>query len=217
MKERPLLLSTEMVKAERSGKKSVTRRLNGLEEINHLDPAHWHFSQFDGVDKQGRAIAVFEDVNNPSYTRRVPCPFGQVGDLLWVREAGWLVVSAGEELFWKADWEQYDANRKAYVKRWGKAFQARFMFKKHCRRKLEIAELRCERVNGISEQDAAWEGAERGIIRPFKENRHQLELTSRGTFVEGFKFIWFSLNGQQSWDRGDWVWAIYFKPYKKTT
>ena len=65
MKEIPILFSTEMVKAELDGSKTMTRRIMNPQPLK-ADIAKVPTNGWDSV---------------------IPmCPFGQPGDLLWVRE-----------------------------------------------------------------------------------------------------------------------------------
>lgn len=81
MKERPILFNTEMVKAILEGRKTQTRRVLSNQPDKNCDEA------FLGLD----GIWCF---SKPTLSKRISysgddikCPFGMVGDRLWVREA----------------------------------------------------------------------------------------------------------------------------------
>jgi hypothetical protein len=62
----------------------------------------------------------------------------------------------------------------------------------------EITGVRVERLNDISEADAASEG----VTLPEPE----LE-----TYYSGFRRLWQSINGSDSWAANPWVWVITFQ------
>ncbi len=80
MKERPIIFSTESVKATLEGRKSQTRRTWGLEEINK-NPDEWLYSE--GSSPPGR-FTFYNQQDDSIVT--VKCPYGQAGDGLWVKE-----------------------------------------------------------------------------------------------------------------------------------
>lgn len=79
MKERPILFSAPMVNAILNGTKIVTRRTNGLDRVNlnpeartsahYVNDGYWDLTMHDGT-----------------WHGLIKCPYGQVGDQLWVRE-----------------------------------------------------------------------------------------------------------------------------------
>jgi len=94
MKEHPILFSGEMVRAILEGRKTQTRRLHGLEDVNK-NPDAWTFKKLTALDWmtkksfRGRFGAYFESEEIEPRTLSV-CPqvfpYGQVGDRLWVKE-----------------------------------------------------------------------------------------------------------------------------------
>ena len=116
------------------------------------------------------------------------CPYGQVGDRLWVRET-WC------ESEWIIDRVYYKASH--FIPSGYKWKSSRFMFKKYARIWLEITEVRVERVQGISPPDILSEGYE-----PF----------GIPSGVVWFQELWDSLNAKRgSWDDNPWVWVISFR------
>lgn len=223
MKESPILFNTDMVQAIWSGHKSQTRRVVKEELIV------WQ--------------AEFESGNLPHVIRSEPslqyylenrCPFGQIGDQLWVRETwhvepnvqgwsmdenepctGWIEYKAGgskevtapnfdavQRCFPKGevDWDflPSDWRPSIFMPRWASRIQ------------LEITNIRIERLNDISEQDAESEGC---IADPCDHARQICEdIGCCGPTAKGhFKYIWESINGANSWDKNPWVWVIEFK------
>lgn len=82
---------------------------------------------------------------------------------------------------------------------------------------LEIEAVRVERLQDISEEDAKAEGAEFGIYCGPDDEGPALrsvdcESDERlASHRSGFRFIWESINGPDSWDANPFVWVITFK------
>lgn len=87
---------------------------------------------------------------------------------------------------------------------------------------VEIDELKVERVQEISEEDAMAEGVEKSFVSLFQEWRYKdyiypnshVDLWWRSP-ISSFKTLWQSINGVQSWDQNPWTWAIGFKILSK--
>jgi hypothetical protein len=135
------------------------------------------------------------------------CPFGQPSDRLWVREA-WrtraifddlkpseVVKRVGKDLLYLADGQFLNISGVHDVFVPGRYRHGRFMPRWACRLVLEITDIRVERVQDISEEDAYAEG----IPRP-----------SMG-FDQLFARLWDDTNGSGAWSRNDWVWCVSFR------
>lgn len=80
---------------------------------------------------------------------------------------------------------------------------------------LEITNVRVERLQDISDEDAVKEGIE--VIHMAEPTvpiykRYDLK-ENKGTtnpFLS-FQTLWKSINGKDSWDANPWVWVIEFK------
>ena len=98
MKERPIIFKTENVQAILTGRKTQTRRTKGLEPINDIAD-YVLFQQLIRINNH--SIAQFMEVRgrNPIDVR---CPYGQVGDMLWVRrnKAGRFIWKKAEADIW---------------------------------------------------------------------------------------------------------------------
>ena len=86
MRERPILFSAPMVRAILDGRKTQTRRV--------VKPRHdWHVDEVPDRNDVWRNWPVFEAyVYAEPETIEVPCPYGEPGDRLWVRET-WRVAA----------------------------------------------------------------------------------------------------------------------------
>jgi hypothetical protein len=208
VKERPILFSGPMVRAILAGRKTQTRR---VVKFNYA-----------GRVKLGRKQWHINDTNSI-----LACPYGKPGDRLWVREEHYRfghwepvpgVQTKGGRQKWKfvADTTELryndnapEAYRKGMHKEtpdyrfWHKRL-ARFMPRIASRITLEITKVRVERLQDITEADARAEGADKldfGFARPSERGLHKL----------GFRKIWQSINGPDSWAANPWVWVIEFR------
>jgi hypothetical protein len=187
MKERPILMNREMVQATKELIKTHTRRINGLDKIN-IKPNMWKYS---GVEADGiHHLFWFADGIN---TELVKCPYGKVGDRLWVRET----FRPSEDplsnsIFYRADEEYHKGagwKPSIHMPRWAS------------RLTLEIIDIRVERVQDISHRDALAEGVSYDVSK------------EGGAPVPRFHALWDSINASRgySWDSNPWVWVIEFK------
>jgi len=78
VKEYPILMSTDMVKAILEGRKTMTRRAIKPQPTYINDNHKWVWKE--------KGYFTNEDGNHQPYGEWVHCPYGQVGDRLWVRE-----------------------------------------------------------------------------------------------------------------------------------
>ena len=159
MKEHPILFSTPMVKAILDGRKTVTRRIF-KHQPNHKATI---IERSDRWPKQGDWIAKFRYPGElPRYevTDVIRCPFGKVGDNLWVRETFCTITVEDRPLtLYKADG---DLNTAVDVFRDGKPWHPSIhMPKDVCRLFLKITGVSVERLQDITEEDAKKEGWEK--------------------------------------------------------
>ena len=205
IKERPILFSGQMVRALLDGRKTQTRRIvkTGCEiagcELN---------SMLRQELDQGAGGFL--------------CPYGQPGDMLWVRET-WGSINAdhpkckGGKKPMQGDKIVYRSNP-ADDYQWGsgKPSQGSFVWRPSIfmprwasRITLEIASVRVERLQDIETNDCY----EEGITRP-KGPIWGSEVTQRDNAVGAYREIWNSINGPDSWDKNPWVWVIEFSNHQ---
>lgn len=217
MKHIPILYSTPMVQALLEKRKTQTRRLKGLDKIN-ASPNEWEFVRFfDGYAK-------FTEKHNALNEVYVKCPYGQPGDVLWVRE-NYLkrpnnithkMLKDGADT-WPAF--EYQADMGVLLleqyKEWGWTMKPSIhMPKAACRMWDMVKDVRVERLQEISEEDAIAEGVERRDSLYRGWNYKDYLLNSFGDIgADGsFETLWQSLNGADSWNANPWVWVIEFEP-----
>jgi hypothetical protein len=187
MKERPILFNGAMVRALLDGSKTQTRRAFSTRMIDLMYVAA-RAGEVSYFVEQG-----FMEPNDASYVLDF-CPFGQVGDQLWVRETFQPVFAAGREHGENTpDWgtgEGYDVKYPAtdeiiewidgddnitsrckpsiHMPRWASRIQ------------LEITGVRVERLQDISEEDAKAEGVMQldadGFERPMDRDKDGWKL-----------------------------------------
>ena len=219
MKERPILFTTEMVKAIQDGRKTQTRRViktnnsivgEGRVDWNnfcwdgsamHLDTCH------HGHTEKIKAPLPFTDGRQDYQYLHVPFKFAEdctiyriypkwdVGDRLWVRETWWNNGIKG------TIGTHYKATCNLDKPPW-KWKSARFMPKANARLWLEITGIRVERVQDISLGDISKEGI---------ESRYSVDWVD--FMYKDFQRLWNSINAKRgySWELNPWVWVIEFK------
>jgi len=196
MKETPITFSAGMVEAVLDARKTMIRRTYGLEKINK-SPDEWEVDAHDG------ATWVFR--NKISGVRAfIKCPYGQVGDQLWVRETFCKECygkDGNKDVCYREDCQRYAFNLSC-GERWRPSI---FMPRWASRITLEITGLRPERLQEITEEDAEAEGVGWSPVG----SGENPEIVSA---VENFAHLWDSLNAKRGydWEKNPWVWAITF-------
>lgn len=152
MKERPILMKAEMVRATLDGSKTQTRRLVKFQEHGCLTGDCPH-------SKQSECEA----------TLLAECPYGRPGDRLWVKETffptdPWVAFKDGTQMH--RDGSYYKGNGKPIGPvKWKPSI---FMPRWASRIDLEITAVRVERLQSISEEDAENEGCKRPFCSDYK-------------------------------------------------
>jgi len=197
VKETSILMSGDHPSKCLDGTKTMTRRTWGLKEINK-DPDKW----VKATQVSFTNLWRFEDRNGDLLI--VKCPYGGVGDRLWVRET--FAVNFKGQVLTRADKDKLTEmldlpdipikwKPSIHMPRWASRIT------------LEITEIRVERVQEITEEDAEAEGVSWSSTGPW-DNPETISA------VENFAWLWDSLNAKRGypWDGNWWVWRM---PYKK--
>lgn len=192
MKEHPILFSTPMVQAICDRRKTMTRRKLKVKGCKPFSPKpeEWTISE---IEKW-----------NEGYH-----PYGQVGDLLWVRET-WIDTFIPHTtpvggFYYKADHPEEKSLR------WKPSIH---MPKSAARIWLKITNVKAERLQEISSRDAILEGIENLSIEAWKDYISPLRYCSNPR--DSFCSLWISINGNESWEADPWVWAIEFEVLSTT-
>lgn len=191
-----MIFNGEMVRAILEGRKTQTRRIMKVQPV-----LNGSFYEVYGAG-WGRSMKSVPAI--PGHSLASNCPFGLVGDRIWVRET-WAEAGASAP-----DLKLYRANYPAHVPthyenippadeiRWTPSIH---MPRWASRLTLEITGVRVERLRDLSEDDAKSEGITppSGGVLPGWEYRIN------------FRDLWMSIYGADNWETNPWVWVIEFK------
>lgn len=213
MKERPILFSTPMVQAILAGNKTQTRRV-----MRRQPDAVEYFKRGEETTDTNAEYAILRCYNNPKGFKKCnsgwfananyKTPFHEfnVGDRLWVRET-WQIIGdpaslpcQRHNLIYKADYpncvdKHYDTipdisevkfKPSIHMPRWA----SRIL--------LEITNIRVERLQNISEEDATAEGM-------VADDDYCAE--------QYYSIYWNKKHGwkEKGWNANQWVWVVEFK------
>jgi hypothetical protein len=140
------------------------------------------------------------------------CPYGEVGDRLWVRETCRVTTyfrsARRAEVRYEADGTYGVVPIPERLKPIapGKCI-ANGCYREAARLWLEITTVRVERLQDIREADAIAEG----LIRDRDGFRGAADLAWYASPIAAYRSLWERINGAGSWDANPWVWAIEFK------
>ncbi|HGW3864790.1 TPA: hypothetical protein ACNICC_002386 [Klebsiella variicola] len=193
MKERGMIFNGEMVRAILDGRKMQTRR-----------PIKWKQTRFTeiGEREDGSKWPWSEDAEHACDFWH-PCPFGAVGDRIWVRET-WAEAgaSAPDLKLYRANYPEhvpsiYENVPPAEEIRWTPSIH---MPRTASRILLEITGVRVERLQSITLGDIC---KEVGCgLYDFRPATHGFQV---------WEELWKSIYGAENWLANPWVWVIEFK------
>ncbi len=216
MIERGMIFNGEMVRAILDGRKTQTRR-----------PIKWKQTRFTeiGEREDGSKWPWSEDAEHACDFWH-PCPFGAVGDRIWVRETWGVVSHAFSDDGLMIDWVPDRPATAIHEMPFGNGYYSGYaiyaadgdftwgdddgyedgrscwkpsihMPRAASRILLEITNVRVERLRSMSQDDARAEGV----------------IAASGPMEAGLAFreLWDSIYGEESWKANPWVWVIEFK------
>ena len=215
MKERPILFSTPMVQAVLDDSKTMTRRV--IKDQESVEPRLDDPGKGNWVHRNTLHPCDYACTNEPFEL----CPYGKVGDRLWVRESGWQPKDpTPRDIREGADtWPKYIYTadgisdiEKEQFKNWGwKSKPSIFMPRWASRINLEITGVRVERLQEITEEDAKAEGVP---IDDSPCDHVRFSCADVRCLGPGYKAsfceLWQHLNAKRGfgWDVNPWVWVI---------
>jgi len=213
MADKPILFSAPMVRALLAGTKTQTRRVikpqpfiddKGNFCVPDRKVGHWNYGQH----MDGRPY-----VRNFAKKLRI-----KVGARLWVRETwtakmvhGWTIADA------RSGWYQtqlvYRADGADSIDGWWPAIH---MPREFSRITLTVTDVRVERLQEISEEDALAEGSTQATANAVLTADELAVYASteilcpeaRGRIL--YESVWNSINGSGSWEANPWVAAYTF-------
>jgi len=213
-----IMFKADMILAYLEGKKNQTRRVKGLQAVNQ-DPDNWQLifiPQNEGV----RFVSFGH--KETQQVIHLNMPYGGKGDTLYFKET-WKMFERDEDgrdfLHYRADdakvdqtwWTEHDWLRPDPV--WHKQgvfekWQPSMFMPRLCSRfrEVPIVDVRIERLQDISEQDAKDEGT---TTKPPSGFIH------RASFRDEYFSLWDSINGKTlPASKNPWVWVYEFQKYQ---
>lgn len=199
---KPILFNTEMIRAilkDSERYKTLTRRVVKPQPIP--------------LNDNSNNTSIYDTNHWYIYGSYVHAPY-EKGGILWVRETH-KPVSGLPNYIYRADipeerWKDY---------RWSPSIH---MPKKACRLWLKVLDIRVERLQDITEDDAIKEGIELDMNTWYNEIRRSEANFKRAT-LDMFKLYWNYIdkktngiyNVESGWLANPWVWRIKFEKVKE--
>lgn len=218
LNERGMIFNSEMVLSILDGRKTQTRRIIK----NQHQGECWSVRPASNPCVSSHTHDWWLPSATQPYSALI-CPFGKIGDRLWVRET-WSLL--GNEDGCAVDWDEnivFDQKNAARIYKascWQKPnnyglwsipnqtfeFEGRWKPSIHMphwasRITLEITDVRVERLNEISEEDAGKEG-------------YPADPYPYGGIMDKwlwFRGLWDSIYPDQSFKHNPWVWVVEFR------
>ncbi|MEL2301122.1 hypothetical protein AAER91_18290 [Klebsiella pneumoniae] len=234
MKERGMIFNGEMTRAILDGRKTQTRREVKLnldisclattyDWATSLAANHYQALTEEQIQQKAESLrgVIHPVILGNGQMVSIICPHGKPGDRIWVRETfcpvddtqyggeKWVDYRATPryEATHPAGWDSAPNDTEAL--KWRPSIH---MPRWASRILLEITDVRVERLNAISEEDATAEGVPpAGSLLPDYPGTF---LTPKGDFATAkvaFQRLWESIYGEESWKANGWVWVISFK------
>lgn len=218
MRERGIIFNAEMVRAVLEGRKTQTRR--AIKHQPFIDGDFWKMDHAGW----GRGLQLAAHGAKAELYLANHCPFGAVGDRLWVRESyrmpesldhyspqqvAEMALGSGYSKPWapiqlEADgirtgkWSGF--NTPPMTTEPGKLRPSIHMPRWASRITLEITAVRVERLYAITLGD---------ICKEFGCGIYDFRPATYG--FQAWEELWKSIYGEESWQANPWVWVIEFK------
>lgn len=207
-----------MVQALLEGTKTQARRIIRLRDGSLPDDSDI------SVNEDGTIDYVMDFSKTFPYWQSVNCPYGKVGDIVWVRESFsyWPLLPGKQGPYlYKAD--EYPEHEDIGAK-WKPSIHMPF---DACRLFLQITNIRVERLQDISEEDAIAEGVEQipvSVVSDSGERQAETRFHDYGRYKSdhplarllhtakgSYRRLWRKINGPNSWSENPFVWVVEFK------
>lgn len=195
--QKPMLFSTPMVQALLAGRKTQTRRILKPQPHTVDDSGRWY-----RMPSGGSSLNCHD------------CPYGVLGDLLWVRETWYAAPYDRDILGYVADGDH--PHEMPY-----RVVPSIHMPRKFSRLTLRVTGVRVERLQEISDADAnaegvEWESADPPFcyvpgIWPHSITAVGIEEMRSGHERASYGKLWDHINGAGSWAANPLVWALTFE------
>lgn len=210
---RPMLFSTEMVRALLDGRKTQTRRIvkAGFDLSNF---------RYNNIRMGDNWFFTDNGTHNLGVKNKV-----KIGDIIWVRETwaetcdekgipilayktGLPRIIGGQNVLYDEIDTKWSIDNFPSCGKWKPSL---FMPKSACRLFLEVVNVRLERLHDISESDAIAEGIEAEYFK--KDWWYKIYTGDDSTLYPciSYRTLWSKINGQKSWEENPFVWVYDFK------
>lgn len=163
----------------------------------------------NGTKSQTRRIVKGQDTSDPyefaEALNSLTCPYGQRGDRLWVRETFGVIGDEEKHVLHYRATHHRDGpgmgwRPSIHVPRWASRIT------------LEITNVRVERLQEITHEDALAEGVD-AWIQSLTDSTSELRKQPLTLKQLAFSRLWDSVAGSPKfdWDANPWVWIVEFK------
>ena len=226
VKQRPILFSGPMVCAILAGTKKQTRRIVKPSNcvFGSAPRSYWEHADFaqawvDGEPQDGQYLHVpchvapecelCEEMSWQGSSHRL-WPLARPGEWFWVRET-WQTYCELDEISpanlppstfvqYPATWDWVSKKRSSiHMPRWASRIS------------LEITDVRVQRLQDISEEDAIAEGVESDGIGHYADYSNQADDYYWLDAQSSYKTLWNSIHGAGAWDVDPFVWCYSFR------
>ena len=234
MTERPILFSGDMVSAILKGRKTQTRRVMKAQPYpdSIVTVEHYHQTVIDRHGDMQPGPEIFGAHWDDGETG-LRCPYGAPSDTLWVRESlyiwgrwrkeglrknglpSWRFEEVGQRADPDPDLGLIgQAHTRHLLKFWLRP--SIHMPRWASRITLRITDVRVERLQDISEDDAIAEGValERYVPVSDSAGKHASGEAEPTDPVKEYRNLWNHINGAGAWEANPWVWVISFDRVK---
>ena len=217
-KPQPILFSGPMIRAILDGRKTMTRRVMRCQPSEDWIPTHYtEIHKMENGEPNPNKVIGWGPCNSDG-DEGYPCPYGQVGDRLWVRETHyrfgqwrkdgltksrkqrWIFIGSDDPVAHFSIPETMVPTSRSEIG-WHKR-PSIFMPRWASRITLEITSVRVERLQDITHADVCAEGFKmQGVVKGWDQV---------------FARSWDALNAKRkggiyAWAKNPWVWMIEFK------
>lgn len=214
---KPILFNTEMVRAILDGRKTCTRRLVSSRQFLGMLPDKCKNAAPDEFLKGKRMMfKPYCDMTDAELIMTAYKAPYEPGDILYVRET-WKKASNG--YYYYEDWQRNDI---ADVTKWKPSIR---MPKEAARIWLKVTDVRVERLQEITEEQACMEGTDPWDEACYENNGWHPTFSDPDSggdpnMIEGFHKLWNSTIKKSDldrygWDANPYVWVISFERCEK--
>jgi len=224
--EHPIIFNDWSINRILAGEKTQTRRI-ATEDDDCTDIVWREEVPTVGGEKGDKYTGwakTYEDEVGPPFDMPIDCPYGQPGDVLWVREAFRMPAPADEASpseyvdpyrdadVWPPVLYPADDDAREADGQWGRKRPSIHMPRELCRIRLRVQDVQVERVQEISDEDVDAGGVEN---RPDPDGAPWRKWeTADGPETNfahiAFRTLWNDIHGDGAWERNDWVWVVSF-------